>query len=303
MESLKKSMDGLSNLGQGISNSAQKVAEQLAQSDILKKTGEIVESELVRVDSKMYKAPAILKTRKDLAGKSEEKVYSPDDTSTGMVLHKDSKWFEAWTSFKDNNQYVQKFFDLKSRYDESENIAVRSTKFLTDKVSSLFGGMFTNSEIQQVLTEIHNLDPTFSVEDFLKFCRLEIIPNILEAMNVGNLKILEDWCHEAPYNLLAAPIKQVKQLGYVQDNKVLDVDNVDLTTGKMMDQGPVLIISFTAQQIMAVRDKANKVIEGDSEKILRVTHVWALCRDKTELNPWAAWRILDLAMVPAEQWL
>ena len=30
-----------------------------------------------------------------------------------------------------------------------------------------------------------------------------------------------------------------------------------------MDQGPVLIVSFTAQQIMVVRDISGKVIEGD----------------------------------------
>ena len=27
--------------------------------------------------------------------------------SSGIVLHKDSKWMAAWENFKDNNQYVQ----------------------------------------------------------------------------------------------------------------------------------------------------------------------------------------------------
>jgi len=31
----------------------------------------------------------------------------------------------------------------------------------------------------------------------------------------------------------------------------------------MMDQGPVLVLSFTAQQIMVVRDSNWKVVEGD----------------------------------------
>ena len=33
--------------------------------------------------------------------------------------------------------------------------------------------------------------------------------------------------------------------------------------GKMMEQGPVLIITFQTQQIMAVRDSSRKVVEGD----------------------------------------
>ena len=30
-----------------------------------------------------------------------------------------------------------------------------------------------------------------------------------------------------------------------------------------MEQGPVLILSFTAQQIMAIRDSGGRVVEGD----------------------------------------
>lgn len=33
--------------------------------------------------------------------------------------------------------------------------------------------------------------------------------------------------------------------------------------GKMMDQGPVLVITFVAQQIMAVRNAKGVVVEGD----------------------------------------
>ena len=33
--------------------------------------------------------------------------------------------------------------------------------------------------------------------------------------------------------------------------------------GKMMEQGPVLVISFNAQQIMVVHDSKGKVVEGD----------------------------------------
>lgn len=33
--------------------------------------------------------------------------------------------------------------------------------------------------------------------------------------------------------------------------------------GKMMEQGPVLIITFQTQQIMTVKDAKGKVVEGD----------------------------------------
>ena len=79
------------------------------------------------------------------------------------------------------------------------------------------------------------------------------------------------------------------------------MDNVDLAMGKMMDQGPVLIITFTSQQILCVRDAKENVIEGDPNKIMRVNYVWVLCRDQTELDPRAAWRLLELSASSTEQ--
>ncbi len=30
----------------------------------------------------------------------------------------------------------------------------------------------------------------------------------------GDLEILQDWCYEAPFNVLATPIKAAQQMGY-----------------------------------------------------------------------------------------
>jgi len=71
--------------------------------------------------------------------------------------------------------------------------------------------------------------------------------------------------------------------------------------GKVMEQGPVLIISFTSQQVMVVRDVQGNIVEGDPNKIMRVNYVWVLCRDITETDPRAAWRLLDLSASSNEQ--
>ena len=98
-------------------------------------------------------------------------------------------------------------------------------------------------------------------------------------------------------------MRQAKQLGYHFDSKVLDIDNIDLAMGKMMEQGPVLVITFNSQQIQCVRDSKGTVVEGDPEKVLRVTYVWVLCRDQQELDPRAAWRLLELSASSTEQFL
>lgn len=85
------------------------------------------------------------------------------------------------------------------------------------------------------------------------------------------------------------------QMGYVLDSKVLDINSLDLAMGKMMEQGPVLVITFNSQQILCVKDR-----EG---KVTRLTYLWVLCRDQTELDPRAAWRLLDLSANSQEQFI
>lgn len=191
--------------------------------------------------------------------------------------------------------------DWKLKYEESDNPVVRGARFVTDKMSSLFGNIFEKTELSKTLTEICKIDPNFTAQKFLDDCANDIIPNILEAMVRGNLDILNDWCYTGVYNILGAPIKQCQQLGYHLDSKILDIEQIELVMGKMMDQGPVLVITFQSQQIMCVRDAKKKVIEGSPDKVMRVNYVWVLCRDPQELNPKAAWRLLEMSANSVEQ--
>ncbi|CAN7981121.1 unnamed protein product [Ixodes pacificus] len=301
-----------------LAKSAKTAAETLAkQGDQLGKSGafQAVSSGIKAVKTeidvstipgaRVYRPPEKLRKRSESSSASaaEPRVVSPNEEATGIELHKDSRWYQSWQNFRENNPYVHKFFDLKTQYDESDNPLVRASRTLTDKVSDIFGGLFQKTELSEVLTEICKMDPAFDKNEFLRQCETDIIPNVLEAIVRGDLEILRDWCHDAPFNVLSTPIKQAAQLGYRFDSKVLDVTNVDLAMGKIMEQGPVLIITFQSQQIMVVRNAKGDVVEGDPEKIMRMHYAWVLCRDQNELDPRAAWKLMDLSANSTEQWL
>lgn len=296
-----------------ISKQAKKAAEQIEQLSkseafqTVSKTVKTVKDEIGETPlstAHLYRPPVKLRKRKEFSDEfSNTRPIEPNDEATGVELHKDSKWFASWQNFKDNNPYVNKVFEMKTKFDESDNPVVRASRLVTDKMTELFGGLFSKTELSEVLTEICKVDPNFDRHQFLKECEHEIIPNILEAMLRGDLEILKDWCYEAPFNVLSTPIKQAQAMGYVFDSKVIDLTNLELEMGKMMEQGPVLIITFQTQQIMSVRDAKGKVVEGDPEKIFRVHYVWVLCRDQNELDPKAAWKLLDMSANSNEQWL
>lgn len=284
-----------------ISETSQSIGKSSAFQSISQAT-EAVKKEISTqgIHGRVYQSPVKLRKRKEILD-IDTRAYEPNTEAVGMELHKDSKFYESWQNFKDNNQYVHKVIHWKLQYDESNNPIIRASRALTDKVSDIVGGLFQKTELSETLTEICKIDGTFDQKKFLRDCETDIIPNILEAMTRGDLEILKDWCHDAPYNLFAVPIKEAFSKGYRIDSKILDIDNVDLVMGKVMDQGPVLIITFQSQQIMCVRDKNSNVIEGDGEKIMRVTYVWVLCRDPSEPNPAAAWKLLDISASSNEQ--
>ncbi|CAG9101544.1 unnamed protein product [Plutella xylostella] len=285
---------------ESISDRGSKIGQTSAFKTISQAT-EVVKNEIGAkgLEGRVYCSPMALRKRVEVA--ADERTFAPDTETLGVELHRDSRFHQQWEEFKNNNQYVNKVLDWKIKYEESDNPVARASRLLTEKVGSLFGNLFEKTELSKTLTEICKIDPNFTSQRFIEDCANDIIPNILEAMVRGDLDILKDWCYEGVFNILATPIKQCKQLGYRLDSKILDIEQIELVMGKMMDQGPVLVITFQSQQIMCVRDGKNNVIEGDPDKVMRVNYVWVLCRDPQELNPKAAWRLLELSANSVEQ--
>ncbi|GFT18079.1 mitochondrial import inner membrane translocase subunit TIM44 [Nephila pilipes] len=91
---------------------------------------------------RVYQSPTTLQMRSERSRfNKEERIIEPNSEATTVELHKDSKWFQSWQNFRDNNQYVNKVFDWKMKYDESDNPVVRASRLLTDKMTDLFVGL------------------------------------------------------------------------------------------------------------------------------------------------------------------
>ncbi|XP_072457078.1 mitochondrial import inner membrane translocase subunit TIM44 isoform X2 [Notamacropus eugenii] len=270
----RKIAEGIGTAAKSARQSAESVTrggEKLGQTTAFRMISQGIESVKKELDKNIlgqkgtYRRPERLRKRTELSGEklNQDKVFQPNKEAMGVVLHKDSKWYQQWKDFKDNNVVLNRFFEMKMKYDESNNIFIRIFRAATDKVVGTVGALFSKTEMSKVLTEILKVDPTFDKDKFLQQCEQDIIPNVLEAMTTGELDILKDWCYEAMYNQVALPIYEAQSVGLQLHSKVLDISNVDLAMGKMMEQGPVLIITFQAQMVMVVRNPKGELVEGD----------------------------------------
>lgn len=256
--------------------------------------------------SQPYQPPSELKTRSGMSAanmQKDEKRIQADDDTTGVVLHKDSKWYAQWKAFKDDNPVVNRLFDLKMKYDESDNIMIRTSRFVTDRIIQAIGGVFSPSETAQTFAEIAKIDSSFDKENFIKICESLIIPTVLEAFLKGDLDILRDWCHDAAYGVLSALIEQDRSKGLSTESRILDLRHVDVLLAKMMEPGPVLVVSFQAQQHILVRDSQRQIIDGGEDHIENIHYIWALCRDQSIYEPTAAWRILEFGISSSDAWV
>uniref|UniRef100_A0A803V374 Mitochondrial import inner membrane translocase subunit TIM44 n=1 Tax=Ficedula albicollis TaxID=59894 RepID=A0A803V374_FICAL len=270
----RKIKEGVEEAAKTAKQSAESVTrggEKLGRTAAFKAISQGVETVKKEIDESVlgqtgpYRRPERLRKRTEYSGErsKEQRVFQANEEAMGMVLHKDSKWYQQWKDFKDNNVVFNRFFEMKMKYDESDNAFIRASRAVTDRVTDLIGGLFSKTEMSEVLTEILRVDPSFDKDRFLKQCERDIIPNVLEALISGELDILKDWCYEATYSQLAHPIQQAKALGLQFHSRILDIDNIDLAMGKMMEQGPVLIITFQAQVVMVIKNHKGDVVEGD----------------------------------------
>ncbi|KRF82824.1 mitochondrial import inner membrane translocase subunit TIM44 isoform X1 [Drosophila virilis] len=304
----KKVSEELSKTAKGVSDTITDTSGKLGQSgafQAISDTTKLIKKEMneTSIENRVYCSPVRLRKRVQVDMSDSTRVVEANTEALGLELHKDSKFYQSWENFKNNNTYVNKVLDWKVKYDESENPVIRASRLLTDKVSDVMGGLFSKTELSETMTELVKIDPNFDQKEFLYDCEKDIIPNVLEAIVRGDLEILKDWCFESTYNIIATPIMQAKKSGLYLDSKILDIENIELAMGKVMEQGPVLIITFQAQQIMCVRDQKAQVVEGNPDKVMRVHYVWVLCRDRNELNPKAAWRLMELSANSQEQFV
>jgi len=244
-EIYKKTQGFTEELGKTAKDAASKVShqsEEIGKTEAFKtvtKAYKVVEKELLEdiVDqSKPYKRPEQLRARTvkhgDTEGQKVEKEVEANTDATGVVLHAESKWQQQWKDFKDNNPVVTGLFSLKMKYDESDNIVIRASRVVTDKLTDVFKDVFSTSEMAATIAEITKIDPNFNKDKFLMECEREIIPTVLEAFIRSDLEILKDWCHEGAFNILSEQIKHNKSIGKIIESKILDIRDVDVSRRK-----------------------------------------------------------------------
>eukprot|EP00186_Timspurckia_oligopyrenoides_P005195 CAMPEP_0182447088 /NCGR_PEP_ID=MMETSP1172-20130603/11197_1 /TAXON_ID=708627 /ORGANISM="Timspurckia oligopyrenoides, Strain CCMP3278" /LENGTH=365 /DNA_ID=CAMNT_0024643373 /DNA_START=62 /DNA_END=1159 /DNA_ORIENTATION=+ len=190
--------------------------------------------------------------------------------------HSDSIRDRLFSRFA-GSSFIKNALDAKERIsekvEESDNPVVNFFRNIYDR-------LFSETEFAQVISEIRSIhDPSFTISEFVQELEWTLIPKVLKAYLEADVDTLKEYCTEDAFRILLASIKERNTEKVVFDTNILSIDNVELTTGKFLEDDPVLIVSFATQQINCLRDNAGNVVEGKEDDIRAVYYLWALVPD------------------------
>ncbi|KZP01416.1 TIM44 subunit of mitochondria import inner membrane translocase [Calocera viscosa TUFC12733] len=237
-----------------------------------------------------------------LAARTARTEENPE-AGAAVVLHKDAGKHEAWERLKSTNPLLRTFSSLKQQYDESENTVVATLRSITSSI----GSFFDETEMAKVTRILRQMDPTFSVEAFTRELREYIIPEVVDAYLSADREALQMWCGEATYNVLWATMEQYHRQGLISDSKVLDIRQVDLTTGRILENDvPVFVVTFATQEILLFRNaKTKEIVVGAEDKVEQCSYAAVMTRIESELdNPiTGGWKVVEMARRSARGFL
>ncbi|KAI0788852.1 mitochondria import inner membrane translocase TIM44 subunit [Abortiporus biennis] len=241
--------------------------------------------------------------KNSMTGGAHVRVKANPEAGEALVLHKDSPRQEAWAKMKENNPFFRTLANLRQQYDESENPVVSSLRSAT----STIGSWFDETENAQVQRMMKMMDPTFNLESFERELREYIVPEVVDAFLSADQESLKAWCGEASYNLLWATMEQYLKQGLISDSKVLDIRQVDVSTGKILENNvPVFVITFATQEMLIFRNaKTREIVVGAENKVEQCHYAAVVSRVEEELDNelTGGWKVIEMARRSARAYL
>lgn len=94
---------------------------------------------------------------------------------------------------------------------------------------------------------------------------------------------------------------QYIKTGLVSDSKVLDIRQVDVSAGKMLEIGdeviPVFVVTFATQEVLLFRNaKTREVVVGREDRVEQCTYAAVITRFEDELDDelTGGWKVVEV---------
>ena len=126
--------------------------------------------------------------------------------------------------------------------------------------------------------------------DFLKGAKVAYETIITNFAN-GNLKNIKSLLDKKVFDQFNEAIKDRKDKGYISNTTFIGINSASIKEHQTNNSILEVTVDFVSEIISCIKDKDNKILSGDPQKIKKVYDTWKFSKDTRSKN--LNWLLID----------
>ncbi len=154
-----------------------------------------------------------------------------------------------------------------------------------------------NSNFQQETAEVKQ-EKKFNPETFDDNAKKEFLKGaqvayetIVTNFSKGKLKDIKSLLDLTVYEQFNSALNERNSKDYLSDTTFIGINSAEIKDHKLNKNMLEVTVEFVSEIISCIKDKENKIISGDPEKVKKVHDVWKFSKDSRSNNP--NWLLID----------
>jgi predicted lipid-binding transport protein (Tim44 family) len=193
------------------------------------------------------------------------------------------------TRHGDENQRSNPFAEITDTPAKKKNTPDGARAFMGEPTEDLPSKLDRNVEIvgasvQDGLNEIERLDRSFDLAEFTKGAQ-DAFVIIVEAFADRDKDTLENLLSPPLFKAFSGVIDEREKNGETASVEIHAVRKVDVLDASVNGKMAQIIVRFVADETSILRDKKDKLIFGDPERVTETRDIWTFGRDIRSRDP------------------
>ena len=127
-------------------------------------------------------------------------------------------------------------------------------------------------------------------EAFLKGAKIAY-ETVITNFASGNLKSIKYLLDKKVFDQFNESLRERENKGYMSETTFVGIDSASIKEHNKINSILEVTVDFVSEIISCVKDKDNKILSGDPEKVKKVFDTWKFKKDSRSNNP--NWLLID----------
>ena len=148
-------------------------------------------------------------------------------------------------------------------------------------------------EVSETKTDIKENIGVFdekSKQEFLKGAKIAY-ESIITNFSKGDLISIKTLLDKNVYDQFNDALKDKKSKNLTSETTFIGINSAEIKEHSQNKNMLEVTVEFVSEIISCIKDKDNKIISGDSEKVKKVHDIWKFSKDSNSQNP--NWLLID----------